>query len=267
MPSENNVTSPINLVSFGRSGTSLISAMLYASPEIDFVGETAQLIFFTWLAAERSLNIVRTNLHGSAPVARDDFCAAAVRGAFRAVFPSSRSRWLQKPIGVPEAFWLQKATGVDCAEWYWTAMNASFPDALTFTVLRNPIDVAVSAHLYWGYDCREIVAQLGEMADLIVHPRSRVAFAVDFNALTKEPSRQIQIMCERLHLDFAPSMLDAMNQAHAERQPADKDKIAMTLAKVLAAPALDVSLAKVAAMWRAFGYESGDFRQESRYTR
>ena len=45
MPNEDNILRPITLVSYGRSGTSLVHNILAAHPDIEGCGETMPLIF------------------------------------------------------------------------------------------------------------------------------------------------------------------------------------------------------------------------------
>ena len=176
MPNAANVDRPITIVSYGRSGTSLLSGLLSAHPKADFVGETAPMVSLTWLAAERSIGIVRRNLHHPREVVVPDneSCASAVQGAFLKLFPSDAPFWIQKPIGIPPTFWLMPETIEEKARWYWNVFKQSFSQGKYLTILRDPFEVTISAHNYWKFLIPIIVDQLAEMATIITHRDSLI---------------------------------------------------------------------------------------------
>ncbi len=265
MPSIENIARPITLIGFGRSGTSLLSAMIAAHTEVDFVGETAQPIFWTWLGAEQSQGLVRPTIIADAPVPGELACALAVRGAMLGQFPSDRPRWMHKPIGVPESFWYLKLTSRDCGTWYWKALSSSFPDGHFITILRNPIDVAISARLYWGFETAQIVSQLREMADLVSHPDSRIAHAVNYDHLVTAPEATIKALCADIDLALDTAMLAPLTLQHAPRPAALHQQILDACAELATAPELPQMLAGVADMWRNFGHGPTDFIETSTY--
>ncbi|WP_170866002.1 sulfotransferase [Rhizobium sp. NFR03] len=254
----------MTLISFGRSGTSLISSVLDQHREVEFVGETAQTIFFAWMAAEQSSGVVRMNADRNQVFDRNAFSARAVQGLFSHLFPSQKRFWLHKPIGIPQAIW--HYAGDDFPAWYWNVLHQSFPGSRMFTILRNPVDVAVSARLYWGFDSEEIVQQLAQMAELIIHPYASVSFAVNYHDFASEPAVQVPKLCEQLGIDYQPQMLDAFKVRHVEhRQSAAVIETAVR--EILAVENLETYLERIAVMWRTFGPEPDSFLQTSKYLR
>ncbi|OLP56956.1 hypothetical protein BJF92_20790 [Rhizobium rhizosphaerae] len=264
MPNPANINTPFTLISFGRSGTSLVSSVLDHHPAVDFIGETAQTIFFGWMAAEQSNGVVRRNVDRDQVFDLDAFCARAVQGLFSHLFPSEKRFWLHKPIGIPQAIW--HFAGDDFPAWYWNVLHQSFPGSTTFTILRNPMDVAVSARLYWGFDSEEIVQQLAQMAELIIHPHSSVRFAVNYHDFARDPATQVPKLCEQLGIDYQPQMLDAFKIKHVEHRQ-DAGAIETAVEEILAVQDLERYLERIAAMWRTFGPEPGSFLKTSKYLR
>jgi len=273
MPNRDNIASPLTIISYGRSGTSLLSSILERSEAVDFVGETAQLIFSVWRGAETSSEIVRRDIGTEYTVSPTDFCAAAVRAVFLEVFPSQKPLWLQKPIGIPECFWWFKETGVDAKTWYWNALKNSFPDGKYLTILRNPIDVAVSAYLYWGFSIPEIVAQLGEIADIITHPDSLVEHAVVYDEIMANPKKAINGLCKYLNIAFKRSMLGALYEDHVPQDPQRRKErltsqaVLEIIGQIKQAPEYSNMLHSTALLWRKFGVEPQNFYDESRYVK
>lgn len=273
MPNASNIASPLTIIAYGRSGTSLLSAILEHSDNVDFVGETTELICSIWRGAETSAMIVRRNIDASDELSVNDFCTRAVQRMFLDMFPSEKPLWLQKPIGMPECFWLLNDIGIDSKTWYWNVLKSSFPEGKYLTILRNPIDVAVSAHLYWGFNIADIVAQLAELTKIITHPDSLVRYAVSYDRIMSSPKRTIMDLCKYLGIPFKKSMLVAMYEDHV---PRDRERDAKTLTRqstadilsqITHSPEYANMLHLTGAMWRRFNIEPNDFFEESRYVR
>lgn len=262
------ISSPISIVSYGRSGTSLLSWVLGNHPDVDFIGETAQMVFWTWLAVEQSHTVVRTNGDKPQAVTRESavFCGEAVRSVFRGLFPSTKKYILQKPIGMPEAFWYLKLKKIECAAWYWNALNHSFPDGKFLTILRNPLDVAISAALFWNVPLRDVLLQLGEMADLITHKDSKIDYAVEYDRLVAEPEAQIRALCRHLSLDFHPAMLEALATRHVpQKEDVNYGAASAELNKCIESEEARAALRKIEAMWARFGADPANIRKNAKY--
>ncbi len=195
VPDPSNVTSPITLVGYGRSGTSLIMHVLGDHPNVEICGETQSLIAGTWHAAERLKGIVRPDQTLADGADHRDRCAAAVRAAFLAMFPpNGRPRWMHKPIGIPWVFHTEKFSSLpfqDRCAWYWDVFGRCFPDAKVLTILRHPYDVVLSAERYWGTPHDRSWRGIVSMARLLDHADSRVDHAVSFAEMASDPEAEI----------------------------------------------------------------------------
>lgn len=262
MPTELNINAPLTLISYGRSGTSLISNIMGMSSDIHFVGETAGLIFFTALGLEVSKDVV--------DLSHPDFKAKGpecIRQLFLRLFQSEKARWFQKPIGIPEAFnTLFNKTTDEKNIWYWNVLKETFPDALYLTVLRNPIDVAVSSVLYWGYNVPDTMNQLARMAEIITHPLSLISYAVLYDNLVEQPQREISELCRWAHLDYSDDMLKALDVRHVP-STSNIELERATLLAVIEGPELPLMIESVCKMWRRFGHDNVNFREDSEYVK
>jgi len=217
MPNPENVTSPITLVSFGRSGTSLIADAFSRHPQFSTAGETANLIFGAWQAVELANPVISASIEGGRYVTGDSRATRVVREALLTTLPSDRPRWFQKPIGVPVALsnkfpddqWDEAAT------WYWKVFSQSFPDARYFTILRNPFDVVLSAKAYWGYDQATLWWSLGLMSHLLAHPSSPVTCAVRFEELVRDPRAAVGALFDSFDVPFHEDVMAAFESIHA----------------------------------------------------
>jgi hypothetical protein len=217
MPNDDNITAPITLVGSHRSGTSLISGLFERHPEFALAGETANLIFHTWAAAELCLDDIPPLMEESRWVADEELCSRLVRQAFLTCLPGSRPRWFHKPIGIPLA--LSERFGEDqwpqAADWYWKVLGHSFPQAKYFTILRNPCDVALSTRDRWGYGPYTTWWSIGFMAYLINHPASRVTYAVSYQRLVDSPRETVQDLFAHLGIPAHEECLETVTRIHA----------------------------------------------------
>jgi len=216
MPNPDNVTSPVTLVSFGRSGTSLIANAFERHPDFSNAGETVNLIIGAWRAVELANPVLNASIEEGRYVTGDMRAARLVRQALVTTVPSDRPSWFQKPIGVPvgitEIFsndeWDAAAT------WYWKVFTSSFPDARYFTILRNPFDIILSARAYWGYDEATLWWSLGLMSHLLAHPNSPVKYAVRFEDLVRDPRTAVSALFEHLEVPFHEDVMAAFANVH-----------------------------------------------------
>ena len=96
-----NIKSPITLISHGRSGTSLLQNIFDAHPDISVAGETADLIFSTWYSLWRAKGIVPGLIENGNVVPWEQRAARGVRAVFDEIFNIETQYWMQKPIGQP----------------------------------------------------------------------------------------------------------------------------------------------------------------------
>jgi hypothetical protein len=269
MPNPDNITRPVTLVGHGRSGTSVIFNAFRRHPDFDAAGETAPLLFGTWLAMERCKGIVRPD--STLPEAADfeERCAGAVRAAFLSAFPSDRPRWMHKPIGAPFVWQLLQRQGMEPPAffaWYWRAMRRSFPGGRVVTVLRHPYDVMLSAERYWGAAHEASWRQLAFMARLLTAPDSAVEAAVSFDDLVADGPAELGRLFDRLGLAMAPGALTALDVGwvtemgvHRRSRAEAADRFAAGFSRraewgrIDRAGLAQPGRAAIAALWRRFG--------------
>ena len=234
MPNADNITRPITLVSYGRSGTSLVHRVLGSHPDVDACGETQPLIFGTWEATSRVRNVIRRDIHLPQGVDFDERCAKAVRAVFLGHFDApGKPRWAHKPINLPYTFERRQKDNprkMDRAlDTYWPIMTACFPQATNITVLRHPYDVALSAQAYWGHPIERIWRHVVRMAQVIDHPDSPIRFAVSHARMSQEPEPEIARLLDHVGLSHDPACFAAATKVYVSAKGAGaKPKAQMT---------------------------------------
>jgi hypothetical protein len=218
MPNQRNIKSPIILISPGRSGTTLISDVFEKRPECSSCGETVDLIFDLWNAAQRSLSHISSEKSLDPAHSNDSVNAEFVRQGFLALLSDDKSLWFQKPIGIPVAF---SASLFDVSSWeekartYWHVMNNVFPDAKYFTILRHPCDVVMSFKRRFSVDEKTCWAILGFLAYIISHPDSRVQHAISYDELVNDSESTLKSLLSYLDVDFCNEMIDSFQLVHS----------------------------------------------------
>jgi hypothetical protein len=218
MPNQRNIKSPIILISPGRSGTTLISDVFDKRPECSSCGETVDLIFDLWNAAQRSLSHISSEKSLDPSQTADSINAEFVRQGFLALLSDDKSLWFQKPIGIPVAF---SASLFDVDSWeekartYWHVMNNVFPEAKYFTILRHPCDVVMSFMRRFAVDEKTCWAILGFLACIISHPDSRVQHAVSYDGLVRDSESTLKSLLTYLDVDFNHEMIDSFQVVHS----------------------------------------------------
>jgi len=190
LPNISNIDSPVTLISYGRSGSSLLSKIFELHPDFSLVGETGNFIYDLWKGYEFSAGGLAPSIKDGRWVPDDERAGRMVREAFLSCFPDEKEKWFHKPIGVPIALsskfneeeWDKAAT------WYWNVINASFPKAKFFTILRHPFDVVLSAKSYWGYDEADIWWNYGLMSYLLAHPLSKIEYVISYEEMVADPA-------------------------------------------------------------------------------
>jgi hypothetical protein len=217
MPNISNVKSPIILISPGRSGTTLISDIFGKHPECSCCGETVDLIFDLWNAAQRSISHITVEPRGEIATSTDERCAEFVRQGFLSLLNDEKSFWFQKPIGIPAAF---SSSLFDVACWdekakiYWEVMHHVFPDAKYFTILRHPCDIVMSFKRRFALDEKICWAILGFLSHIIEHPDSQIRHAVSYEALAHDSEATLKPLMLLLGIDYCNEMMDSFNVIH-----------------------------------------------------
>lgn len=232
MPNVDNITSPITLVSFGRSGTSLIFNVLRAHPDVDACGETQPLIFGTWEGARRVGGVIRPDKTLPEGADHDLRCARAVRSVFLTTFPSDAPRWCHKPINVP--FTIAEGQRVPPDRFaphvpkYWHTLASSFPDGQVITVLRHPYDVALSAWRYWNNPLPKIWRSIVCMAQLLLHDDAPVGLALRHRAFVETPEEEITRLLDHVGLSHHPACFEAAKKVYVPKMgTSERDKADM----------------------------------------
>jgi hypothetical protein len=222
LPNICNVDSPITLLSYGRSGSSLLSKIFELHPDFSFVGETGNFIYDLWKGYEFSAGGLAPSIKDGRWVPDDERSGRMVRDVFLSCFPDDKKYWFHKPIGVPIALSLRINAGAfkeeewdKAAVWYWNVINSSFPKAKFITILRHPFDVVLSSKSYWGYDEADIWWNYGLMSYLHLHPLSKIEYAISYDDMVTAPENTIRSLFEFIGVTFDKKVMDAFKTVHA----------------------------------------------------
>lgn len=217
MPNVQNIASPVTLISYGRSGSSLLSKIFELHPDFSMVGETGNFMFDLWKGYEFSTGQFAPSIEDGQWIADDVRAGRMVRASFLSCFPDDKKKWFHKPIGVPIAV-SSKFTEEDwdkAATWYWNAINSSFPKAKFFTILRHPFDVVLSAKSYWGFDEGAIWWNYGFMSYLLLHPLCPVEYAISYEEMVLDPESIIKSLFDYIEVPFHEKIMHAFTTVHA----------------------------------------------------
>lgn len=233
MPNPANITQPITLVSFGRSGTSLIYNILSAHPDVDGCGETQPLIFGPWEGARRVGGVIRPDATLPKGTPHDTRCARAVQAVFLSMFPSNLPRWVHKPINVPFTVNERQRKFPKRFErhaaHYWHVLGHSFPRGQVITVLRHPYDVVLSAKRYWDNPVESIWRSIVCMAQILDHPDTPVTLALRHKTLVEDPEPEIARLLDHVDLSHHPACFAAADKVYVpERGKGRQPKAKMT---------------------------------------
>jgi hypothetical protein len=220
MPNPSNIGAPITLIAHGRSGTSVIHKLFEQHPDVDSLGETADLVLGVWYSLGVSEDIVRGQFDSSGRMVNYELRSVeAFRAMYMAMFPSEKKYWMQKPIGasfVRDAgrFWGHEAEFI---AWYWDSMATLFPQGKFMTILRNPCDVVLSSADYWGMSQSDAWKSVGLMARVLSHPKSLATHAISFDELVRDPKTEIQKLCDAAGVTFDSCMIKATEFVHVPK--------------------------------------------------
>ncbi len=213
MPNPQNITEPVTLIAYGRSGTSLLFRAFAARTDTDITGETGNLIFTPWRGLEQVAGLTRfgkmedINQYG-------ETAAEIVRHAFLTVYPSDKPIWMQKPIGTPLA---NEFFGDDVAgfvDWYWEVFNRCFPKARKFSILRHPNDVYLSGKRFWGSKDEDLWRTQWMMYRILGHKAAGLKHVLLYEQLVAEPEAQMRQLMAKIDLPFEERMMTAFGQIH-----------------------------------------------------
>lgn len=222
MPNINNIESPITLISYGRSGSSLLSKIFELHPDFSVIGETGNFTANLWAAYEFSSGQIAPSIEDGKWISDAKRAGRMARASFLSCFPDDKKEWFHKPIGVPnvistklsEEQWNEEAWN-EAATWYWNVINSTFPRARFFTVLRHPFDVILSAKSYWGFDEASIWKNYAIMSYLLSHPLSCIEHAISYEELVLESTTTVKSLFKFLEIPFHEVVMQAFSERHA----------------------------------------------------
>lgn len=205
------------LIGMGRSGSSLLHRVFELHPEFQTCGETASLLFgtFAGLQLTSSAREAAEPNRGITWTRDEERIGSEVREVFERVYPSGKSFWFHKPIGLPfvrNSMFQHDDSAL--IKWYWSVVNGTFPDAKLFALIRHPLDVVRSSRDYWGIpetDAWEALALMSRI--LMAAPSGRVSF-ICFDDLVLNPRSTLERLFESTGVAFDEVVLGAFEQQH-----------------------------------------------------
>jgi SAM-dependent methyltransferase len=217
MPNAINISTPINIHGFGRSGTTLIQNILGATGFIQSCNEMAQFVFCAFRAAQAGVPTDDKELPGCP----DDMIlpVRAVYGAMCSAYPSSKPSWSQKLGGIPNQVVWNMVTQADRDfasrpypfpyQWYWDTVRALFPLSKNILMMRDYRDILISGMKLFGSTPGDLAADLAVYYNILSHPDSLIGHVVQLENLVADPGPTVARLFSFLGLAYSPELLRA----------------------------------------------------------
>jgi Sulfotransferase family len=225
---------PIVIIGAGRSGTSLLDAMLGAHPQIDMYGEFDGTVDRMWrlfwqvpaAEAHRSRRIEASRRETPEPPGAD---AAEIFARVRDLERQERERVAQiirdaldRLYGIAEAparYWgFKEIWAGDAAVPDWQACDTVFPEALYLHLIRHPFEFARSSADWQRvpFDRAQLQADLAAWLRYLAMNGARAEtgryLRVTYEALLADPAAALSGLFERLGLGWDPACEAALGR-------------------------------------------------------
>lgn len=211
MPNASNADSPITLLGIGRSGTTLLEGAFRAHPNVQSIGESADIIFSTANGAQHS-GIPSRNKFSSAA----EYTGFVVRQLLVAIEPSPKERWFHKPAGVPKLIpWArlpgEKSAGGFPLEWYWQVLESAFPNGKYLACLRNPWDVVLSWERFRGWEQKHLWRDVLITYRIVSYRFEKFSKVFIFDDFISHPKETLELVFNSVDLPMLDSALNVFN--------------------------------------------------------
>jgi hypothetical protein len=225
---------PIVIIGAGRSGTSLLDAMLGAHPQIAMYGEFDGTVDRMWrlfwqvpaAEAHRSRRIEASRRETPEPPGAD---AAEIFARVRDLERQERERVariirdaLDRLYGIAEAparFWgFKEIWAGDAAVPDWQACDTVFPEALYLHLIRHPFEFARSSADWQRlpFDRAQLQTDLAAWLRYLAMNGARAEtgryLRLTYEALLTDPAAALSGLFERLGLDWDPACAAALGR-------------------------------------------------------
>jgi hypothetical protein len=222
MPNYKNIIHPVNIFGVGRSGTTLLSALISSTNTIQNCNETFGIIMGTWsgaLASEFSDDKIAVG------VAKELYAVKSVHGALINSMPSNKESWVQKIAGIPNNFvWdtfisekdkqdFQGYSYVMPASMIISALQQAFPFALNILIARNPLEIAMSRSNYSGWDRSDILSDIDVAFRFYSLFKNQFVITLGYSMLVKKEPSFIENIFNSIGVKFSVDYMDVFKHS------------------------------------------------------
>lgn len=231
MPNKNNILKPVTLVGFYRAGTTLMSHIFARRSDTAILYETGNIIHGTWSALEvdplADLNHRIQFIHDLEETS-ENFRGRLIRDIFLSAYHDPKESWFHKPIGIPRIILHNYGASEwdKAANWYWMVFKNTFPLAKYFTILRNPLDLIVSARSRFGWAEEICWYRLALTCYFLLHSSAPQIYGISYIDLVQNPQKTLINLFEYLEMKFEPQVLNAFQFVDNPSQ--GREKLAVT---------------------------------------
>jgi hypothetical protein len=217
MPNYKNIIHPVNIFGVGRSGTTLLSALISSTDTIQNCNETFGVIMGTWsgaLASEFSDDKIAVG------VAKELYAVKSVHGALINAMPSNKESWIQKIAGIPNNFvWETFISEKDKQHFHGysyvmpasmviSALQQTFPFSLNVLIARNPLEIAISRSSYSGWDRSDTLSDIDVAYRFYILLKNQFVNTIGYSILAKKEPAFISNIFNSIGVKFSLDYMD-----------------------------------------------------------